>query len=50
MWNQLHSVFTDCGLCQEAFDEALLMLRASHGMHRDSVSALHGEVMLGAYI
>ncbi len=39
MWKQLLSVFSDCGLCQEAFDEALLMLRASHGMHRDSVAA-----------
>jgi len=46
MWKQLLSVFTDSGLCQEAFDEALLMLRASHGMHRDSVAALHGEGIL----
>ena len=46
MWKQLLSVFTDCGLCQEAFDEALLMLRASHGMHRDSVAALRGEGIL----
>ena len=46
MWKQLLSVFSDCGLCQQAFDEALLMLRASHGMHRDSVAALRGEGIL----
>lgn len=50
MWKQLLSVFTDCSLCQEAFDEALLMLRTSHGMHRDSVAALHGEGILVADI
>jgi len=46
MWKQLLSVFKDSSLCQEAFEEALLMLRASHGMHRDSVSALRGEGIL----
>ena len=50
MWKQLLSVFTDSGLCQEAFDEALLMLKTSHGMHRDSVAALHGEGILVADI
>ena len=50
MWKQLLSVFTDCGLCQEAFDEALLMLKTSHGMHRDSVAALRGEGILVADI
>jgi len=50
MWKQLLSVFSDCGLCQEAFDEALLMLRTSHGMHRDSVAALRGEGILVADI
>jgi len=50
MWKQLLSVFSDCGLCQEAFDEALLMLRVSYGMHRDSVAALHGEGILVADI
>lgn len=50
MWKQLLSIFTDCSLCQEAFDEALLMLKASHGMHRDAVSALHGEGILVADI
>jgi phosphate transport system protein len=50
MWKQLLSVFTDCSLCQEAFDEALLMLRTSHGMHRDSVAALRGEGILVADI
>ena len=46
MWKQLLSIFKDSSLCQEAFEEALLMLRASHGMHRDAVSALRGEGIL----
>jgi phosphate uptake regulator len=50
MWKQLLSIFTECSLCQEAFNEALLMLRASHGMHRDAVSALHGGGILVADI
>jgi phosphate uptake regulator len=50
MWKQLLSVFTECSLCQEAFDEALLMLRASHSMHRDSVAAIRGEGILVADI
>ena len=50
MWKQILSVFKDSGLCQEAFEEALLMLRASHSMHRDSIAALHGEGILIADI
>ena len=50
MWKQLLSLFKDSSLCQEAFEEALVMLRASHGMHRDSVAALHGEGILVADI
>jgi phosphate uptake regulator len=46
MWKQLLSVFRESSLCQEAFDEALVMLRASHSMHRDSVAALRGEGIL----
>ncbi len=50
MWKQLFSLFKESSLCQEAFDEALVMLRASHSMHRDSVAALHGEGILVADI
>lgn len=46
MWKQLLSVFKGGGLAQEAFDEALVMLQASHGMHRDSVAALHQQGVL----
>ncbi len=46
MWKELLSVFKGGGLCQEAFDEAILMLQASHGMHRDSVAALHKSGVL----
>ena len=40
MWKDIVSLFRGGGLCQEAFDEALLMLDESHGMYRDAVSAL----------
>lgn len=46
MWKELLSVFKGSGLCQEAFDEAILMLQASHSMHRDSVAALHKSGVL----
>ena len=41
MWKKLLSVFKGTDLRQAAFNEALLMLQASHGMHRDAVAALH---------
>ena len=41
MWKQLLSLFKGGDLRQVAFEEALLMLQASHGMHRDAVGALH---------
>lgn len=50
MWKEILSIFKESGLCQEAFEEAVLMLRTSHGMHRDSVSALHGDGILVADI
>ncbi|MCJ7629103.1 MAG: hypothetical protein MUO50_12040 [Longimicrobiales bacterium] len=50
MWKQLFSLFKESSLCLEAFDEAIVMLRASHSMHRDSVAALHGEGILVADI
>jgi phosphate transport system protein len=50
MWKQLLSAFRSGGLHQEAFDEALLMLQASHGMHRDAVAALRGDGVMVADI
>lgn len=47
MWKDILSLFRGGGLCQEAFEEALLMLEASHGMFRDAVAALHKE---GAHV
>ncbi len=43
MWKDILSLFKGGGLCQEAFEEALLMLETSHGMFRDAVAALHKE-------
>jgi phosphate uptake regulator len=50
MWKQLLSAFRSGGLHQEAFEEALLMLQASHSMHHDSVAALRGEGVMVADI
>ena len=46
MWKEILKAFKGGGLCREAFDEALLMLQASYGMHRDSVAALHKQGVL----
>jgi len=43
MWKDILSLFKGGGLCQEAFEEALLMLETSHGMFRDAVAALHKD-------
>jgi len=43
MWRDLLSLFKGGGLCEEAFDEAVLMLNESRGMFRDAISALHDE-------
>jgi phosphate uptake regulator len=43
MWKEIISLFRSAGPLQEAFDEALLMLRTSHEMFDDAVRALHGE-------
>jgi len=43
MWKDILSLFKGGGLCQEAFDDALVMLETSHGMFRDAVAALHME-------
>ncbi len=50
MWKQLLAAFKSGGLHQEAFEEALLMLEASHAMHRDAVAALHQKGILVADI
>ncbi|MDH5589517.1 MAG: hypothetical protein OEZ65_06910 [Gemmatimonadota bacterium] len=43
MWKDILSLFKGGGLCEEAYQEALLMLQESHGMYRDAVAALHRE-------
>ncbi len=43
MWKELITLFRSSGPLQEAYDEALLMLRTSHGMFDDAVAALHEE-------
>jgi phosphate uptake regulator len=47
MWKDILTLFQGCGLCEEAFAEALLMLEASQGMFHDSVAALHKQ---GAHV
>jgi len=43
MWRDILGLFKGSGLCEEAFDEALLMLETSRGMYRDAVRALHDK-------
>jgi len=43
MWKEIISLFRSEGPLQEAYDEAILMLRASHEMFDAAVAALHGE-------
>ena len=43
MWKELVTLFRSEGPLQEAFDEAVTMLRTSHGMYTDAVAALRGE-------
>ena len=43
MWKDIVRLFKSEGALQEAYDEAILMLRASHSMFDDSVAALHAE-------
>jgi len=43
MWKDILGLFKGAGLCEEAFDEALLMLETSRGMYRDAVRALHDK-------
>ena len=41
MWKDILALFKSEGLCEEAFDEAILMLQTCEGMYRDSIRALH---------
>ena len=50
MWKDLLTLFRGGGLCEEAFDEALLMLDESHGMFRDAIAALRKDGTLAADI
>jgi phosphate transport system protein len=43
MWKEIVTLFRSGGPLQEAFDEAVTMLRTSHGMYKDAVAALRGE-------
>lgn len=43
MWKEIITLFRSAGPLQEAYDEAILMLKTSHGMFDDAVAALHGE-------
>lgn len=50
MWKDILGLFKGGGLCEEAFDEAVLMLETSRGMYRDSVRALHDKGAMAADI
>ena len=43
MWKEIVTLFRAQGPLQEAYDEALLMLRASHDMFDHAVKQLHAE-------
>ena len=43
MWKQIVALFRSGGPLQEAYDESILMLQASHVMFDDAVTALHAE-------
>lgn len=43
MWKDILTLFKGGGLCEEAFDEALLMLQTSAGMYKDSIRAMHDK-------
>jgi phosphate uptake regulator len=50
MWKDIVALFRGGGLCQEAFEEALLMLEESHRMYQDAIAALHKEGVMVADI
>lgn len=43
MWKEIVTLFRSQGPLQEAYDEAILMLRASHDMFDHAVKQLHAE-------
>ena len=43
MWKEIVMLFKSRGPLQEAYDEAILMLRTSHDMFDDAVKQLHAE-------
>ncbi len=43
MWKEIVTLFRSGGPLQEAYDEALLMLRTSHDMFDHAVTQLHAE-------
>lgn len=43
MWKDILTLFKGGGLCEEAFDEAILMLQTCEGMYKDSIRALHDK-------
>ena len=43
MWKQIVTLFRSGGPLQDAYDEAILMLRASHDMFDHAVKQLHAE-------
>jgi phosphate uptake regulator len=50
MWKQILAGLRGGGLDEQAFDEAIVMLQASHSMHLDAVAALHEKGILVADI
>ena len=43
MWKSIVTLFRSGGPLQDAYDEAILMLRASHDMFDHALEALHAE-------
>jgi phosphate transport system protein len=43
MWKEIIALFRSEGPLKEAYNEAVLMLRTSHGMFDDAVAALHSD-------
>ena len=50
MWKKILAMFKSGGLRQAAFEEAILMLQASHSMHKDAVNSLRRPGILMADI
>ena len=50
VWSELKALLRGGSLTQEAFSEAIVMLRESHGMYRDAIASLHKEGAMAADI